>query len=179
MPPRTKRRPRACSIAASTIPAARSPTSGGWLAEEAYAAAHARSHDRHRHDVNRHDDRIRAFTLAADAAIPAAALEMFLELLRSAHGPNLLRFKGVVKVAETPETPVVIHGVQHVLHPVAQLAGWSDDDRRTRLVFIIRDIDPGKIRELFDAFLGQSVAERPDRAALLDNPLVPFGGMDR
>jgi G3E family GTPase len=150
-----------------------------WLAEEAYEAAAAHGHEHHHHDINRHDDRIRAFTLATEAAIPAAALDMFLELLRSVHGPNLLRFKGVVKVAETPDTPVVIHGVQHILHPMAQLERWPDNDRRSRLVFIVRDIDPGTIRELFDAFLGTGANDRPDRAAMLENPLVPFGGADR
>ena len=33
--------------------------------------------------------------------------------------------------------------------------------------------------ELFDAFLGTPSPDRPDRAALADNPLVPFGGIDR
>ena len=62
--------------------------------------------------------------------------------------------KGIVKLEETPDRPVVIHGVQHVLHPPARLERWPDADRRTRLVFIIRDIEPRVVRELFDAFLG-------------------------
>ena len=148
-----------------------------WLAEEAHADAHA--HDAHGHDRNRHDERIRAFALAADQAIPASTFDMFLDLLRSAHGPNLLRLKGIVKLAETPDRPVVIHGVQHVLHPAAQLDGWPDSDHRTRMVFIVRDIEPSAIRGLFDAFLDAASVDRPDRAAIIDNPLVPFGGMDR
>jgi hypothetical protein len=78
-----------------------------------------------------------------------------------------------------PDTPVVIHGVQHVFHPPARLPGWPDADRRTRLVFITRDLNPAKIQELFDAFLGVPASDRPDRAALTDNPLVAFGGLDR
>lgn len=159
-------------------PDAKIPDVGRWLAEEAYAAAHDHSHHHH-HDVNRHDDRVRAFTLSADVPVPAAVLDMFLELLRSMHGPNLLRFKGIVHVAETPDNPVVLHGVQHILHPAAQLEAWPGDDRRTRLVFIVRDIAPQKIRELFDAFLGTPSAFAPDRAAVTANPLVPFGGTDR
>jgi G3E family GTPase len=158
-------------------PARKTPDVRRWLAAEAHAdagAAHA-----HRHDPNRHDDRIRAFTLASDQAMHAAAFEMFLDLLRSVHGPNLLRLKGIVKIAETPERPVVIHGVQHVFHPTAQLAAWPDDDRRTRLVFIVRDIAPKTLRQLFDAFLGSAQVDQPDRAALLDNPLAPFGGGGR
>jgi G3E family GTPase len=158
-------------------PSGKIPDVGRWLRDEAYAAA--QHHHPHHHDVNRHDDRIRAFTLATDQPIPTATFEMFLELLRSVHGPSLLRVKGVVKLAEEPDTPMVIHGVQHVFHPPARLPGWPDADRRTRLVFITRDLNPAKIRELFDAFLGVPATDRPDRAALTDNPLVAFGGLDR
>jgi G3E family GTPase len=158
-------------------PEGKTPDVRRWLAEEAYAAAH--DHHHHHHDVNRHDDRVRAFTLSTDTPVPAALLDMFLELLRSMHGPNLLRFKGIVQVAETPDTPVVLHGVQHILHPAAQLAAWPDEDHRTRLVFIVRDIEPQKISDLFDAFLGKPRLDAPDRTALADNPLVPFGGTDR
>lgn len=164
-------------------PDKKTPDVNRWLADEAYAAAEAQHHHghdhTHHHDVNRHDDRVRAFTLASEDAIPAATFDLFLELLRSMHGPNLLRVKGIVKIQETPDTPVVIHGVQHVFHPSAQLPAWPDADRRTRMVFIVRDIEPRVIRELFDAFLGRLNPDQPDRDALIDNPLVPFGGLDR
>jgi G3E family GTPase len=148
-----------------------------WLAAEALADAHA--HHAHGHDPNRHDAHIRAFAYATDAAIGETAFEMFLDLLRATHGPNLLRLKGIVKIAEMPERPVVIHGVQHVFHPPTQLDAWPDDDRRTRMVFIVRDIAPTTISGLFDAFLGAAQVDRPDSAAIVDNPLVPFGGVDR
>jgi G3E family GTPase len=152
---------------------------GRWLADEAIAAAHAHGHSHHHdHDPNRHDDRVRAFTLSTDRAIPAAMLDLFLELLRATHGPKLLRMKAIVQIEETPERPMVLHGVQHVLHPATQLDAWPDGDRRTRMVFIVRDLDPSTIRELFDAFLGYAAPDRPDAAALVDNPLVPFGGRD-
>src|SRR5262249_41294776 len=99
--------------------------------------------------------------------------------VRSLHGPQLLRLKGIIRLAESPELPVVIHGVQHVLHPPANLPAWPDEDRRTRLVFIMQDIDPQAIRALFDAFFSDIAPDRPDRAALIDNPLVPFGGAGR
>ncbi len=149
-----------------------------WLAEEAYADAHAHHHDHH-HDPNRHDEHIASFVLTADAAMPAGTLDMFLELLRATHGDKLLRLKGIVKLQEMPDTPVVVHGVQHVFHPTARLPRWPDDDHRTRLVFITRDLPERTVRELFEAFLGTPASDRPDRAALADNPLVPFGGVDR
>jgi len=156
------------------------PDVSRWLADEAIAAAHSHGHHHHHHDVNRHDERVQAFTLATDRAIPAAMLDLFLELLRSTHGPNLLRMKAIVNIEETPDRPMVLHGVQHVLHPATQLDAWPDADHRTRMVFIVRDIEPRVIQELFDAFLGYTAApDRPDAQALTDNPLVPFGGLDR
>jgi G3E family GTPase len=145
-----------------------------WLAAEAYADVDAHHH----HDRNRHDEHIGAFVLTADTAIPAGTLDMFLELLRANYGAKLLRLKGIVKLAEMPRTPVVVHGVQHVFHPTARLECWPDDDHRTRLVFVTRDLPERTVRELFEAFLGTAGVDRPDRTALTDNPLIPFGGAD-
>jgi G3E family GTPase len=153
-----------------------------WLAAEAYTDVHAHNHTHghhHHHDVNRHDEHIGSFVLTSDAAIPAGTLDMFLELLRATHGNRLLRVKGIVKLAEMPDTPVVVHGVQHVFHPTARLERWPDDDHRTRLVFITRDLPQRTVQDLFEAFVGAPAPDRPDRAALTDNPLIPFGGIDR
>ncbi|HEY2754807.1 MAG TPA: GTP-binding protein [Pseudolabrys sp.] len=166
-----------------------------WLAAEAYAdaqTAHGHHHHGHNHhhdhghdhdhqnlDRNRHDEHIGSFVLTADQPIPGGTLEMFLELLRANYGAQLLRLKGIVKLAEMPDTPLVVHGVQHVFHPPARLPRWPDDDHRTRLVFITRDLPERTIRKLFEAFLGAPGIDRPDREALADNPLVPFGGIDR
>jgi G3E family GTPase len=157
-------------------PSGKAPDVARWLAEESYAT---HLHGHHHHDINRHDERIRAFVLATETAVSAAAFDAFIDLLRSMHGPNLLRVKGIMKLAESPETPLVVHGVQHVFHPPARLAQWPDGDRRSRLVCITRDVDPQAIRRLFDAIVGVTAPDRPDRAAVIDNPLVPFGGLDR
>jgi G3E family GTPase len=155
-----------------------------WLAEEAYGGPHApHEHDHGDHhdhlDRNRHDEHISSFVLTADAPVTAGTLDMFLELLRANYGDRLLRVKGIVNVTEMPDTPVVVHGVQHIFHPSARLEGWPDSDHRTRLVFITRDLPEQTVRELFAAFLGAAAPDRPDKAALTDNPLVPFGGPDR
>jgi len=155
------------------------PDVGRWLAAEAYDRHDDHGHGHHHHDVNRHDERIRAFSLITETAIAAAAFDMFLDLMRSMHGPNLLRLKGIVKLAETPASPLVIHGVQHVFHPPVRLPHWPDADQRTRIVLITRDLEERTVRALFDAFLGVQAPDQPDRTALADNPLVPFGGIDR
>lgn len=140
----------------------------GWLRADAYD-----HHDHHHHhDVNRHDSRIRAFTLTEETPIDPAALEMFIDLLRSGQGQNLLRMKGIVKLSDDPGRPVVLHGVQEIFHPPARLAGWPDDDHRTRLVLITRDLEKDYISRLFEAFVGKPRIDTPDRAALEDNPLA-------
>jgi G3E family GTPase len=170
-------------------PARKIPDVKKWLAEEAYADAHAHHDHGHAHahgnahghanlDRNRHDAHIASFVLTSEAAIPAGTLQMFLELLRANYGAQLLRVKGIVKLAEMPDTPIVVHGVQHVFHPPARLERWPDDDHRSRIVFITRDLPERTVREMFEAFLGRPAADRPDIAALTDNPLVPFGGPD-
>ena len=157
-------------------PSSKIPDVKRWLAE---AAVEAAEHAHHHHDEgdpdhhhHHHDDRIRVFTLASEAAIPAATLESFLDFLRSIHGAKLLRLKGIVQLAEEPDQPLVLHAVQHVMHPPARLAAWPDQDRRSRIVCVTYDLDPAIVRRLFGAFLGQPQVDMPDREALLDNPLA-------
>ena len=101
------------------------------------------------------------------------ALEMFIDLLRSAHGEKLLRMKAIVATADRPERPLVLHGVQAVFHPPARLPAWPDDkDRRTRMVLITKGLPEEFVRDLFDAFTGTPRIDRPDRQAMEDNPLA-------
>jgi G3E family GTPase len=98
-------------------------------------------HHGHGHDVNRHDAGIRAVPLVIDEPQDWMGLSMWLSFVISTHGANLLRLKGVVNVAGEPG-PVVINGVRHVFHEPAHLPAWPDTDRRTRLVFILKDLEP-------------------------------------
>ena len=132
---------------------------------------HHHGHDHHHHDVNRHDDKIRAFCLTSETPIRQGTLDMFLDLLRSSQGAKLLRVKGLVALAEDPEHPVVIHGVQHVVHVPAVLPRWPSEDRRSRIVFIVDDLERDIVEKLWNAFLGKPAIDQPDAAALSDNPL--------
>ena len=131
-------------------PSKKTPNVRDWLAAEAYGKRH-----HHHHDVSRHDAHIRSFSFTETQAISGAGLEIFLELLKSCHGANMLRMKAIVKVSDDPTRPVVLHGVQHVFHPPVRLAAWPDGDERTRLVFIVKDIDKATIENLFRAFTEQ------------------------
>jgi G3E family GTPase len=125
------------------------------------------------HDVNRHDASIRSFSIIEEKAIDPMALEMFIDLLRSAHGEKLLRMKAIIATSDRPERPLVLHGVQSIFHPPVRLPAWPDpEDRRTRMVLITKDLPEAFVKDLFDAFVGKPRIDTPDRAALSDNPLA-------
>jgi G3E family GTPase len=148
-----------------------------WLHEEAYAEdhdhghghhhhGHGHGHDHHHHEgghggagaeqdphnVNRHDDRIKAFCMTFDEPMSWSTVAAAFDALVTYRGPDLLRMKGILNVKDT-DKPVVIHGVQHVFHPPATLETWpAGDDRKSRVVFITRDIAESTIRKVFDSF---------------------------
>ncbi|PCK84449.1 GTP-binding protein [Rhizobium sophoriradicis] len=173
-------------------PATKIADVGRWLQDEdAHAAHHNHDHDHHHdhghhhhhhhggeahqdpHDINRHNASIRSFSIIEEKPIDPMALDMFIDLLRSAHGEKLLRMKAIVSVSDRPERPLVLHGVQSIFHPPVRLAAWPDpNDRRTRMVLITRDLPEAFVKDLFDAFLGKPRIDMPDRAALSDNPLA-------
>ena len=149
-------------------PASKSPDVSRWLRDEEVLASLGQKSHRHTdgslhildknnppetHDINRHDASIRAFSFSTDKAISAESFTLFQELLRSAHGPKLLRLKAIVKIAERPENPVIIHGVQHVFHKPIILEKWPDKDKRTRFVFITKNLEPDFVLKLWEAFL--------------------------
>ena len=157
----------------------RTPRVDSWLNAQAMLAAEAHHDHDHGHDrgeANRHDAHIQAFCLASDKPLAPEAFDLFLDLLRQAHGPRLLRVKGIVALSDDLQSPVVIHGVQHVFHPPHRLAAWPDADHRTRIVFIVKDLEERFVSGLYAAFAGGPALDAPDRAATLDNPLAPRGG---
>lgn len=118
-----------------------------------------------------HEDRFKTQVLMTDFAISGAALHLFLNLLRGQFSKQLLRVKGLVKIKESPEAPLIIQGAQSMLHPVGQLSSWPDNDKRTRLVFITDGLQQEVIEGLFNAFLGLPEVDKPDMDALVNNPL--------
>jgi len=125
-----------------------------WLNAEAHAQVHVghghHEHGAHSHDVNRHSDAIRAFCLTLDRPMSRLGFSFAMELLASHQGPDLLRVKGLVAIDEYPDKPVVVHMVQHMVQAPARLEAWPSDDRRTRLVFITRNIPPEPLAGFFE-----------------------------
>jgi G3E family GTPase len=159
-------------------PARKIPDVAAWLNAEAYEHHH-HDHDHHHHDhahdqyhprgqnphdVNRHDARIRAFCLTFDQPLHWQAVATWLEMLIVTRGESLLRVKGVLDVVGQ-DRPIAIHGVQHLFHPPAPLPAWPEGEpRRSRLVFIVRDLDRAVIEQGLRAFQHASAQEQAIRS---------------
>lgn len=83
-----------------------------------------------------HTSGIGSFTLVRTEPVPALALTLMLQALAEHCGEKLLRFKGLISLAEMPDRPAVVHGVQHIFYPPVWLDRWPDEDHSTRMVFI-------------------------------------------
>ena len=143
----------------------------GWLKAEAYGAPpgdrdhhdhdghHHGGHEHrehehqgnHHHDVNRHDQSIRAFCLTYEQPLDWDRFVSWIEMLITLYGSGLLRIKGLLNV-KNMDQPLVIHGVQHVFHPPVQLEAWPDEDRRSKIVFITRDLEEEMFANTLKAF---------------------------
>lgn len=111
---------------------------------------HAHGHD-HAHGADHvHDDGIVTFCVERDAPLPWKAVRTWLGSLTTLRGADLLRVKGLADI-EGYEGPVAIHGVQHIFHTPRELAQWPGNDRRTRIVCIVRGLDAASVGNALDA----------------------------
>jgi G3E family GTPase len=123
----------------------------GWLASERYLPLPQATVSRGGFGAV-HDGRIVSFALTYEQPVSGTALWHGLEALIERHGEQLLRVKGIVNV-RGQVSPRVIHIVQHVLYPVLRLSEWPGADRRTRLVFIVRDLAQAEVQAILQTAL--------------------------
>ena len=97
-----------------------------------------------------HSHGIDSFSLIFDKPLRWASFEQAMAVLTALRGPDLLRVKGILAVAEC-RGPVVVHAVQHLAHPPVELEEWPDADHRSRLVFVARGLARGPVARLFAA----------------------------
>jgi len=102
-------------------------------------------------DHHRHADDIRTLALSIDEPVDWTRFGVWLTMLLNRHGDALLRVKGILNVADAA-MPVAVHTVQHLVHTPRHLEAWPNADRRSRLVFIVRGLDPAVIERSFRAF---------------------------
>ena len=110
---------------------------------------HAHDHDHDDHDHHHlHDRDIASFCFVRETPIAREALRLLLDALQQNLGPNLLRVKGIVNVAEEPGRPAVIQGAQHLLHNLSWLERWPDADHRSKIVFITQGFDRAEVEDM-------------------------------
>jgi G3E family GTPase len=142
-------------VAEGTLPVDQLLRAGGnpfkAVAEPDGAAAHARAC---------------AFSIIVDEPLDWSSFGIWLAMLLNRHGGSILRVKGLLAL-QGEARPVAVHGVQHLVHAPTHLEAWPDADRRSRLVFIVENIDPDLIRRSFAAFarLGGAGAGAPSLAS--------------
>lgn len=135
-------------------PAGKSADVEGWLDAESAAGGHS-----HAPDVNRHGDGIFTYALKRDAPVSRAALSAFMQMLADQRSDDLLRLKGFVRLADDPSRPAVVHGVQHVIHPIRRMEAWPAGADGTSIVFIVRGIEQAWVENLFDRVAESAYAD--------------------
>ena len=107
-------------------------------------------HDHDHQDSNRHGDDIHSHVIIAEKPISPVAFSFFLDTLKMMLGTDLLRLKGLFALSDNPNRPLVVHGVQHLVHPVERLERWPSDDHRSKVVVIGRNIDIDALRTILN-----------------------------
>jgi len=112
-----------------------------------------------------HRDGISSFVVERDQPLPRDAFFAWLDMVIAMRGEDLLRVKGLVHLADEPDRPMVIHGVQHLFHPPEFLPAWPRQDRRTRIVFITRGVDAQAMDETLDVLVHRHMRRASPTAA--------------
>ena len=113
---------------------------GHWTAQEVDA-----------HSSHAHTSDVQSFAAVFDRPLDWTAFGVWASMLLHRHGAGVLRLKGLLNVEGVP-TPVLINGVQHIVHPPSHLEKWPDADRRSRLIFIVRGLRRARIERSLAAF---------------------------
>jgi G3E family GTPase len=101
-------------------------------------------------DVRHHAGDTRSLALSFVQPLDWMAFSVWLSMLLHARGEDVLRVKGLLNVGAAG--PVVLNGVQHIIHAPEHLEHWPSADQRSHLVFILRAIDPHDIMNSLQAF---------------------------
>ncbi|NQY15623.1 MAG: GTP-binding protein [Henriciella sp.] len=99
--------------------------------------------------ATRHTEEIQSICLTLDEPVTPDALACWFEQLKKLKSAEFLRMKGIINLANSKK-PIVVHGVQHVFHPVVTLDEWPSEDRRSRIVFITRGIKEELLRDTLE-----------------------------
>ena len=110
------------------------------------------AHDHEAHDHGGHDieaSGIRGISLTSHKPLNANRVTAWLNGVLQSQGPDILRAKGILDVAGE-DRRLVFQAVHMILEGDFQGPWRSGADRYSRLVFIGRNLDEAKLREVFE-----------------------------
>ena len=165
-------------VAAASVLGAGAPAQGTgaadaacWLALEPVRVGVQRRQSKPREPTH-HDPSVDAFVLEFDRPFDWLDFTEALDVLLATCGARVLRVKGVVNVIGA-ERPRVVHCVQQVRYPSTELAHWPREgpfaDRRSRLVFILRDLSRAIVESAFRMFCDARPVEEAPFASPAEN----------
>jgi G3E family GTPase len=143
---------------------------GGWdIARIAYDATAGMGFLTTPKTVPRHDDAITSHSIIINEPLEWTGFAVWLTMLLHRHGADVLRLKALLNVEGARRGPLVLHGVQHLVHPPSHLERWPDSDTRSRLVFITRGISGATIAHSLRTFCGAArrLRNAPDPASAI------------
>ena len=88
-----------------------------------------------------HSLRVTTFCLELGAELDWVRFSVWLSCVLHHHGDAILRIKGFLAL-EDHNTPVVLNCVHHVTYFPEHLAAWPEGERKSFLVFIVKDLSP-------------------------------------
>jgi G3E family GTPase len=105
-----------------------------------------------------HSHGIDSFTIVLEGKASRLDFAKALGALAGAYGSDLLRVKGIVAFSDRDGRPALVQAAQHTMFAPEWLDDWPDDDRRSRLVFVVHEIARADILAHF-AFASPRVLE--------------------
>jgi G3E family GTPase len=96
-----------------------------------------------------HSHGIDSFGMVLEGELSRLDFARALGGLARERGNDLLRVKGIVRFSDRPERPAVVQAAQHTLFAPEWLDDWPDEDRRSRLVFVVHEIPRSEIVDAF------------------------------
>jgi len=98
-----------------------------------------------------------SFVLALDGLLDWPVFTVWLSAMLHAHGDRILRVKGRLWARSTGK-PLIVHGVQHMMHPPVHLDARDGEPRKSWLVFITRGLARTEIEASLTRFLARAEA---------------------
>ncbi|RSK49218.1 CobW family GTP-binding protein [Bacillus canaveralius] len=104
----------------------------------------------YRENKSHYSSNIKSISFTFKRPLDWTAFGLWLSALLHANGEKIMRVKGLLDVGE--KGPIVLNGVQHIIHPPDHLHAWPEESNQSHLIFILRDIDPNAIFESLKTF---------------------------